>query len=283
MYNNPNPRVLLAGNCRVANDLYDFLSKAGISVLQLFSMEDCAIEGRFDFIIAFTEDELDVKLALLAGLQEFSKANTLISINIDGVGLQEVQVETGINVIGLNFNYPFSDSRYMEVVRTAQNSDEQVEAWLAFGRKQLNKDPYVVAQGISARAYMLGAMAREAFYLLDNGYANVESIDRACRNDAGYYMPFTGNYLYMDLMGTVAYALVMKDLNPELSSEDKLPTWFLDTVIQGDVGMQTLAGLYEYKPGDYERWEAILQEFSADINLLIKKYDQQYLKRTTHA
>ncbi|MGH2624394.1 MAG: hypothetical protein ACRDE7_12065, partial [Sphingobacterium sp.] len=96
------------------------------------------------------------------------------------------------------------------------------------------------------------------------------------------YMPFTGNFLYMDLMGTMAYALVMKDLNPELAKCLTLPEWFVEKVKQGKKGMQANEGLYAYEEGDYEKWEEVFQEFSAEINGLIQKNIQHYERRLNH-
>src|SRR5690606_30244795 len=98
-----------------------------------------------------------------------------------------------------------------------------------------------------------------AFYLVENGYASMESIDRACRNDAGYYLPFAGNFRYMDLMGTYAYGVVMKDLNPELSKATVVP----DSVV---------ADFQSYAADHPEHWEKIVRTVSEEIRELILKY-----------
>jgi 3-hydroxybutyryl-CoA dehydrogenase len=51
----------------------------------------------------------------------------------------------------------------------------------------------------------------------------------------------------MDLMGTYAYGLVMKDLNRELSKDTKLPD-FIDAIIrEGGSGMENNNGFYKYE------------------------------------
>src|SRR5690606_22811349 len=87
------------------------------------------------------------------------------------------------------------------------------------------------------RSRLLAALVREAFYLIENGYVGVEDIDRACRNDAGYYLPFAGNCRYMDLMGTWAYGTVMADLNPELSNASHLPDFFNQILAERGTGL----------------------------------------------
>ena len=45
------------------------------------------------------------------------------------------------------------------------------------------------------------AMIREAFYLVENGYATVEDVDRSLRNDLGYWITFAGPFRFMDITG----------------------------------------------------------------------------------
>jgi 3-hydroxybutyryl-CoA dehydrogenase len=115
-------------------------------------------------------------------------------------------------------------------------------------------------------------MVREAFYLLENGYVSVEDIDRACRNDAGYYLPFAGNCRYMDLMGTYIYGVVMRDLNPELSKDRQIPAFFREIVSKERLGMETKQGFYPYQEGEVEQWEEVFRKFSYQIRQIIAKY-----------
>lgn len=274
MYTIDNPRLLVAGKPAIARDFYEQLNQECFDVDFIDAPQTTGVI--YDLIFVFTADDLADKCLWINKLLNSISPTGFIAINIDGVGLEEIQRCVHTEVVGVNFCYPVTASPFMEIIASAQNQAGYVDALFIWAKERLNKDPYIVWGGISARAYMLAAMAREAFYLVDKGYASTESIDRACRNDAGYYLPFTGNYLYMDLMGTVAYAMVMKDLNPELSNSQEVPTWFKNMVDQGEVGMKSLSGLYKYKEGDFEKWESIVREFSEEINQLIIKYKKEY-------
>lgn len=269
-----NPRVLVAGKSAIARDFYGHLNRERFVVDFIDAPQE--IGELYDLIFIFTVDDLSDKCLWINNLCGSMSSKGFIAVNVDGVGLDEIQAHVHAEVVGVNFCYPVTASPFMEIIASARNQAVYVDALFTWAKDRLNKDPYIVRGGISARAYMLAAMAREAFYLVDKGYASVESIDRACRNDAGYYLPFTGNYLYMDLMGTVAYAMVMKDLNPELSNSQEVPTWFKTMVNKGEVGMKSLSGLYGYKEGDFEKWESIVREFSEEISELIMKYKKEY-------
>lgn len=278
MSSNPELQILIIGDCRISNQLFDYLENQKATVVKCLDI-DTLERVHYDVVIINSSDQLEIKVRHVQTVVDRSNNRPLICINLDAINLAEIQQIVPNKILGLNFSYPFSDSKFMEIIRTEMNDDSQVQSLVNLGKNLLNKDPYVVNRGVSARALMLAAMTREAFYLVDNGYANIASIDRACRNDAGYYMPFTGNFLYMDLMGTIAYALVMRDLNPELANSDELPPWFLQKVNAGNTGMVALDGLYTYQEGDYEKWDKIILEFSNDVSQLIKKYDQQYVNK----
>ena len=123
----------------------------------------------------------------------------------------------------------------------------------------------------------MAAITREAFFLVDNGYASIEDIDRACRNDAGYYLPFAGNCRYMDLMGTHAYGLVMKDLYKELSQQDKVSDKLADLLADGKLGMEHGNGFYKYTKKAASQWEEKFRQFSFQIKEIIDKYPFNYL------
>lgn len=272
--NNHTLRYLIVGDNENAQNFHDTLLRKNLAVNIVSPTSDLEVTPHYDVISFFLEDELVSKSSTIASFRSlFSDA--LLTTTVDGIDLISIQEVSATDVLGLNLSYPVESSLFMEVIRTDKNCEHSVQTLLSIGETSWGLDPYI-SSNISARNYLLAAMTREAMHLVENDYATAESIDRACRNDAGYYLPFTGNFMYMDLMGTVAYALVMKDLNPELSKSQELPNWFLDKVIQGKSGMQANEGIYGYNTADRESWKELLDEFSVDIRQLIDKYRKNY-------
>ena len=76
----------------------------------------------------------------------------------------------------------------------------------------------------------------------------------------------------MDLMGTYAYGLVMKDLNPDLSKEKTLPRFYTDILENGGKGMENGKGIYNYTPEEVLVWKEMCAEFAFRIEKLIRKY-----------
>ncbi len=230
--------------------------------------------------IGITGENLACKRQLLHQLEQVLSTEALIAVNTESFLLGELQQESKYpeRIVGMNWSEPVHTSAFLEIIANNITPKSIIESLETAARNHWNKDPYSVYCGYSVKARLMAAFAREALYLVENGYAAVEDIDRACRNDAGYYLPFAGNCRYMDLMGTYAYGLVMKDLNPELSKQDQPPAFFSELLAEGKTGMEADAGFYSYKAGDMLQWQDRFRKFSFEIKAIIDKYPFNYLK-----
>jgi len=109
---------------------------------------------------------------------------------------------------------------------------------------------------------------------VENGYANIDDVDRSLRNDLGYWITFAGPFRFMDLTGIPAYAAVMKDLFPELSSGTKVPALIDQLVKSGARGVSNAHGFYKYTPEEARRWEKLFLKFTYEIRELAQKYPE---------
>ncbi|HRN57425.1 MAG TPA: 3-hydroxyacyl-CoA dehydrogenase NAD-binding domain-containing protein [Agriterribacter sp.] len=236
---------------------------------------------RHQLVIAVTGEDVFRKRSLVRELEKKLPAGSVIAVNTESVPLRVLQEGTmhPERIIGVNWTEPAHTTYFMEIIANAKNNRALVNQLANKAKKHWGKDPYLIAGELGIRAKMMAAMTREAFYLVDNGYASVEDIDRACRNDPGYYLPFAGNFRYIDLMGGAgAYGRVMKDLNPELSKSREVPAFFINAVQQADRSAENDKGLYEYTGGDREQWEKTFREFSYRIKTIIDRYPFAYAK-----
>jgi 3-hydroxybutyryl-CoA dehydrogenase len=242
-------------------------------------ISDSFKKDKYGLAIVITAEDLVIKKDAISQLEKKLSPGTIIAINTESICLDVIQ-EDAIHperIIGLNWTEPAHTTHFLEII-TNSSVKEGVADQVANMAKSWNKDAYIV-ENFGIRSRLISAMVREAFYLIENGYASVEDIDRACRNDAGYYLPFAGNCRYMDLMGTYAYGMVMKDLNPDLSKEKQLPEFFTDILKQGGLGMKNGKGLYHYTPDEIKHWQKIVSEFSYQIEDIIDKYPFNYKKK----
>jgi 3-hydroxybutyryl-CoA dehydrogenase len=127
------------------------------------------------------------------------------------------------------------------------------------------------------------ALYREACYLVEHDYATVEDVDRACRNNAGYWMTLVGCYRWMDLTGVPAYHAVMKDLLPTLHNGTEISKLIDDIVKAGGKGVLNANGFYDYTPDEARLWRETFEEFSYDIRRLALKYPVDVVKKKLEA
>lgn len=248
-----------------------------VNVENLRFCQELPLNSNYQLVIALTSENLKIKREWIKRLENVVLSNTIIAINIESIELDELLSvsSNASNLLGLNWTDPAHTTFFLEIIEGESSSLAQ--DFCFFTKSFWGKDPYIV-KNTGIRSRLISAMAREASYLVDNGYATVEDIDRACRNDAGYYLPFSGNCRYMDLMGTYAYGMVMKDLNPELAKDQELPEFFKKILDGGGQGMKNGQGFYSYSEEAVENWEKTMEEFSYQIQALIEKYPFNYKK-----
>jgi len=297
--------ILIIGNGKLAYSVYVCILNAGHKVLLYTEQQKEAIERirlhladmnsnitgeincndlkhiqnlngktEYDYIIIITSENLAKKKSFLKIAEQHNSPDTIIAINTESIALSVLQEDSKCvqRIIGVNWTEPAHTTYFLEIITNNHNPKEIADQFYEFAKQSLKKDPYILKNDFGIRTRLMCALIREAFYLVKNGYGSVEDIDRACRNDAGYYLPFAGNFRYMDLMGTFVYGVVMKDLNPELSKDRNLPTFFKDILLEGGEGMKNKYGFYQYQNGDTKKWDEVFRAFSYQIQEIIQKY-----------
>jgi len=178
--------------------------------------------------------------------------------------------------MGIHWGEPAHVLRFMEIICGEQTDLRYVERAKALAERW-GKEPSIVRRDI--RGFLTNrcmyALMREAFYLVESGYATVEDVDRSLRNDLGYWITLAGPFRFMDLTGVPAYLRVMKDLLPELCCSKEVPALIRNVVDNGGLGVANAQGFYEYSPQEARRWEKRFLRFSYDIRALARKYSER--------
>jgi 3-hydroxybutyryl-CoA dehydrogenase len=251
-----------------------------LSRLNLVS--DLSGEADYAMAIAITPENLKAKKTAINFIEKNLSGYKMLAINSESIGLDELQQGTRYpgRIIGANWVLPAQTTYFLEVIFNQVNAPQLIHDFCNHARQHWKKDPYILPMGFGIRSRLMCALIREAFYLVENGYVSVEDIDRACRNDAGYYLPFAGNFRYMDLMGTYLYGLVMEEMNPDLSTGRTIPAFFTSLLENGHSGMTSGKGMYDYADGEDARWRSLSDKFNTQIRTLMEKYPFNYLYET---
>ncbi|MEO8721770.1 MAG: 3-hydroxyacyl-CoA dehydrogenase family protein [Ginsengibacter sp.] len=244
--------------------------------------EDYGLLKKCKLVIECTLENLDIKKAVYAKIETEVSDDILITSNTSAIPISILQQNTHIpsRFLGLHWAEPSHTTRFLEIICGDQTDIKHGE-WLYKISHLWGKEPTLVRKDIRGfiTNRLMYALYREAFYLVENGYATIEDVDRACRNNAGYWMTLVGVFRWMDLTGVPAYHNVMKDLLPELSTQTEVPKLIDDIVKAGGKGISNAQGFYDYTPEEAKLWKETFEKFSYEIRNLALKYPADVVKK----
>ena len=100
------------------------------------------------------------------------------------------------------------------------------------------------------------AILHEAYYLIDEGIATAEEIDRCAREMLAPRMCITGLIEQKDISGLDTHALAQQALVPALHHGDKPRRVLQDLYAAGHLGIKTGKGFYDWSGKDPDRVKA---------------------------
>ncbi|MGF1558039.1 MAG: 3-hydroxyacyl-CoA dehydrogenase family protein [Flavobacteriaceae bacterium] len=237
-------------------------------------------------VIECTLENIDVKKAVYQRIEAVIAESCLLASNTSAIPITLLQQQTAHpgRFFGLHWAEPSHISRFLEVI-CGEQSDVSLGESLYELAHYWGKEPTLVRKDIRGfiTNRLMYAMYREAFHLVENGYASVEDVDRACRNNAGYWMTLVGVFRWMDLTGVPAYHTVMKDLFPTLTNSTEVPKLIDEIVKSGGKGVSNAKGFYQYTPEEAKLWEETFMQFSYEIRKLASKYPENVVKNRLKA
>lgn len=233
-------------------------------------------------VIECTLENIAIKKNVYASIEAVIQADALLASNTSAIPISLLQQQTSVpeRFFGLHWAEPSHTTRFLEVI-CGEKSDMQKGEYLYRLSQNWGKEPTLVRKDIRGfiTNRLMYAMYREAFYLVENGYATVEDVDRACRNNPGYWMTLVGVFRWMDLTGVPAYHTVMKDLFPTLNNSTEVPKLIDDIVKANGKGVLNAQGFYNYTEEEARLWEETFKAFSYEIRELALKYPADVVEK----
>ncbi|AKD54238.1 3-hydroxyacyl-CoA dehydrogenase family protein [Spirosoma radiotolerans] len=249
---------------------------------QLTITEDYSLLKDCKLVLECTLEDIAIKKSVYDRIEAVVADDAVITSNTSAIpiSLLQRQIRLPERFLGLHWTEPSHTTRFLEII-CGDLSNTQTAEWLYELAHLWDKEPTLVRKDIRGfiANRLMYAMYREAFNLVENGYATVEDVDRACRNNTGYWMTLVGVFRWMDLTGVPAYHTVMKDLWPTLSNQTEVPKLIDDIVKAGGKGVLNAQGFYDYTPEEAQLWKETYEEFSYDIRRLALKYPADVVKK----
>jgi 3-hydroxybutyryl-CoA dehydrogenase len=227
-------------------------------------------------------ENLQIKEQVYCKIEAHLPPDSILTTNTSAMPITVLKeyVKHPNRFLGMHWAEPAYTTKFLEIICSSA-TDISIAEYLYKVASGWGKEPTLVRKDIRGfiTNRIMYAMYREAFYLVENGYATIEDVDRTCRNDAGHWMTFCGLFRYMDLTGLQAYYHVMKDLFPELCNQSKVPDLISEIAQKGGNGIVNGKGFYEYTEEEAQEWEKAFEEFSFDISRLSAKYSIELIEK----
>jgi 3-hydroxybutyryl-CoA dehydrogenase len=199
-----------------------------------------------DLVVEAVVEELSVKKALFASLDEICKPGVLLATTTSSLPVIECAVATNrpADVIGLHFFNPAPVMGLVEVVRTIRTSDETA-ATLAAVVRVLGKHPVVCADrsGFVVNA-LLFPYLNDAVKMVEVSYSTADDIDYAMKLGCGYPM---GPFELLDVVGLDVSLAIQRELYLELREPGFAPAPLLEHLVTaGYLGRKAGRGFRDY-------------------------------------
>src|SRR5579871_537948 len=232
-------------------------------------LRDCGL------VIECVFENLEDKREVIRRVEGSVSPEALIGSNTSALPVTELQrgMRFPGRILGIHWGEPAHILRFLEVICGDQTDLRNAERVIRMAARW-KKEPTLVRRDVRGfiTNRIMYAMMREAFFLVENGYATVEDVDRSVRNDMGYWITLAGPFRYMDLTGIPAYAAVMRDLLPDLDCTKETPKLMQEIVESGARGISNAKGFYPYTRMAARKWEKRFLDFSYEIRALALKY-----------
>ena len=162
------------------------------------SVEQAAREA--DLVIEAVPEEMESKIEIFTLLDKVCRPTTILASNTSSLSVTEIASVTyrAPKCVGMHFFNPVHKMKLLEIVRALETDDETLAAAVEVG-KRMGKEVVVIKESPGFITSRINAMiGNEAFYMLQEGVASPQDIDKALKLGLNHPM---GPFEMVDLVG----------------------------------------------------------------------------------
>src|SRR5713101_5698475 len=207
------------------------------------SVEQAAREA--DLVIEAVPEEMESKIEIFTLLDKICRPGTILASNTSSLSVTEIASVTfrAKKCVGMHFFNPVHKMKLLEVVRALETDDETIAAAADVGRR-MRKEVVVIKESPGFITSRVNAMiGNEAFYMLQEGIASAEDIDKAVKLGLNHPM---GPFELVDLVGLDTRLHILEYLHKTLGEKYRPAPLLVQYVKAGRLGRKSGKGVYEY-------------------------------------
>jgi 3-hydroxybutyryl-CoA dehydrogenase len=207
------------------------------------SVDQAAREA--DLVIEAVPEELESKIETFTLLDKICRPNTILASNTSSLSITEIASVTyrAKKCVGMHFFNPVHKMKLLEVVRALETDADTLAAAVEVGRR-MGKEVVVIKEAPGFITSRINAMiGNEAFYMLQEGVATAEDIDKALKLGLNHPM---GPFELVDLVGLDTRLSILEYLHKTLGEKFRPCPLLLQYVKAGRLGRKSGRGVFEY-------------------------------------
>lgn len=219
-----------------------------ISKISLHNNLDEAVNG-VQMIVECVAEKLSIKQDLFGKLDKLCPPEVILATNTSGLSPSAIseKLQHPERVVVAHFWCPAELIPLVEVVPGEKTSDETMQTTMEW-IKQINKQPVKMNKeclGFIGNRLQL-ALLREAIYIVEQGWADPEEVDKAIEYGLGRRLPVTGPLKSADLGGLDIFYNISTYLFENLCNSTEASQYLKAKVDAGKCGVKNYSGNYEW-------------------------------------
>lgn len=205
-----------------------------------------------DLLVEAIVEKLDVKQAFWGEMSRIVKPSCILASNTSGLSITAIaeNVDQKDKFAGMHWWNPPHIVPLVEVI-LGKETDMETANQLIEIAECLGKQTVLVKKDVPG---FIGnrinhAVFREAMYMLEQGIASAEDIDKACKYGPGFRYPILGPLQIADVGNLTTWYNVASYLFADLCKDEKPPELLQELIDNNNLGISTGKGFFEYTNG----------------------------------
>jgi 3-hydroxybutyryl-CoA dehydrogenase len=219
-------------------------AQAAFSRLRYAGSVEEAARGA-DLVIEAVPEEMESKIEIFTLLDKICRPDAILASNTSSLSITEIASVTyrPKQCLGMHFFNPVHKMKLLEIVRALETDEGALAAAVEVGRR-MKKEVVVIRESPGFITSRINAMiGNEAFYMLQEGIASAEDIDKALKLGLNHPM---GPFELVDLVGLDTRLHILEYLHRSLGEKYRPAPLLAQYVKAGRLGRKAGRGVYEY-------------------------------------